>query len=122
MAVEWIRAKQEVIDIAQDIIDKYHPTLGEARIAFLFRSEAPISGGRATLGKAAKVNAQWKPLLQDDFDFVIWFAYDRWSLFSKKQRRALVDHELCHCRLEGDDPEIVPHDIEEFNVIIQRYG
>lgn len=40
----------------------------------------------------------------------------------KRQRRALVDHELCHCRLEGDDPEIVPHDIEEFNVIIQRHG
>lgn len=122
MAVEWSRASDFVIEIAQELIDLYHPTLQDARIAFLFREEAPMSNGKATLGKAAKVNAQWKPLLQEEFDFVIWFAHDRWELLDRRQRRALVDHELCHCRLVDGEPTIVAHDIEEFNVIIQRHG
>lgn len=58
-----------------------------------------------------------------DYDFVIWVALDWWNRFKPEQKVALVDHELCHCYIDADDkPKILPHDVEEFNCILERHG
>lgn len=121
MAVEWIKATDEVIDIARELIGQYHPSLEDASIGFLFRSEAPISNGKATYGKAKKISEADAIFM--DYDFIIWLAQDMWDRLTPAQKTALVDHELCHCHLGDDDkPKILPHDIEEFNCILQRHG
>lgn len=122
MAVTWEEAPQRVLDIARRIIDKHHPNLRFARIAFVMRSEASKSAGRLTLGKAKKVSPELQ--LHIEYDFIIWVAADWWQRLSPLQREALIDHELSHCKWDIDEKaaSLVGHDVEEFTHIIQRYG
>ncbi len=124
MSVEWWQVPEMVTQMAEDLIANYHPSLHDARIAILFRSEAPITNGKVTLGQASKVTDRWRPLMKDmEMHFVIWLAQDRWDVMDKRKRRALLDHELCHCYLDNDGKaQLHPHDFEEFAVIIQRHG
>lgn len=120
MAVEWSKVPEEIVDLAGEIIEAYHPDLTEAAIGFLFRSEAGDSLGREIWGQAQKVPAKLSPLL--DLDFLIWIAKDIWYSLSNHQKRALIDHELCHCKVDGDKTSMRGHDVEEFREIIERYG
>ena len=50
-----------------------------------------------------------------------------WDGMTPQQRRALVDHELCHLSVEQDDDgswvgRTRGHDVEEFVSIIDRHG
>lgn len=122
MAANFKTASDDVIETAQYLIDKYHPHLRYARIGFLFRSEAPVSGGKVTLGRAKLVTAEMK--VYANYDFLIWLAKDYYGSMNNEQRTALIDHELCHCWYDEDEGKasMRGHDLEEFNVILQRYG
>ena len=123
MSVQWEVASEDVIELAQKLVEKHHPHLKSARIGILFRDEAPSRNGRRTFGKASKVTPRWKPLLEEPLDFVIWLAADVWlDELDKKQQRALLDHELMHCGYGENGWYIRPHDVEAFNVEIERYG
>ena len=110
--------------MAEELIQDHHRSLVDARIGILFRDEAPKSRGRRTLGKAQKVADNWKPLLKQDLDFIIWLAADVWNdELSEDQKRALLDHELHHCYLDEKlRPRLRGHDVEEFLTIIHRHG
>lgn len=122
MATEWRKAPENVLDIVRRLIDLYHEPLKSARIGVIMRSEAPVSGGNVTYGKAEKVSP--KAQVHMPYDFIIWLAADRFRMLAPFQREALIDHELCHC--QWDDMElkatIRPHDVEEFTEILERYG
>jgi hypothetical protein len=121
MAVEWSEAPDTVIELAERIIERYHKHLKDARIAIVMRSEAPVSGGTVTYGKARKVSAEQQ--VHIPYDLIIWLAQDRWDAFlSPLQKEALLDHELSHCQWDGFTASIRGHDVEEFNHIIERYG
>lgn len=123
MTVTWEEASSELINMAEEVIEDHHPHLRDARIGFVFRSEVSVSNGRETWGKASKVTDKLKPFV-DDIQFVIWIAKDKWEAISTDQRRALLDHELCHCRfnINTGNPAMRHHDFEEFHEIIQRHG
>ena len=57
MATEWRKAPDHVLDIVRRLIDLYHEPLKDARIGVIMRSEAPVTGGRITYGKAERVSA-----------------------------------------------------------------
>jgi hypothetical protein len=118
--VEWFEIDQEVIDLAQVIIDNYHQDLKQAKIGFIFRSEAPRANGKRTLGKAQKVSAKDKAF--NNLDFIIWIAEDVWKDMGPMERRALLDHELCHCVFQDGEARMRGHDFEEFQEIVQRHG
>lgn len=123
MPAEWRKAPHLVIEIAERIIAKHHPDLLDARIGFLMRSEAPKRGnGMVVYGKAKKISDEMKTLWP--YDFVIWLAEDCFNRFSALQREALIDHELMHCLWDKrkQAAKLRSHDLEEFNVILQRYG
>lgn len=123
MAAEWRKAPKEVIEIAERLIATEHPTLLDCRIRFLMRSEAPKRGnGMVVYGKAKKISDEMKTLLP--FEFVIWLADDVFANFSALQRTALIDHELTHCvwNMKKRAATMRPHDFEEFNSIIAKYG
>lgn len=120
MAVIWTEVTQSVLDMASGIIEAHHPHLLDARVGFIFRSEAESSAGKEVWGKAQKVSDKLKVYL--DFDFLIWIARDAWASLSINQKQALLDHELCHCLYKEGAASMRPHDIEEFTQIVDRYG
>lgn len=121
----WTEAPQEVIQLAEELIQQHHPWLRGANIGILFRSKAPKNGGRRTLGAASRASAMMNALFPDErqLDFVIWLAKDAWEEdLIPAQQRALLDHELCHCLLVEGEFRLRPHDVEEFRCIVQRHG
>jgi hypothetical protein len=121
MAAEYTPAPDFVIEIAQELVDQYHPWLQDTSIGFLMRSEAPQSNGQITYGQASKVKPELRAL-GVDYDFLIWLAHDQFVNLSARQRVALIDHELCHCVVVDGKAKIRPHDVTEFNCIIERHG
>lgn len=95
---KWFEASDDLIQLARELIDKYHAHLRNVRIGFIMRKEAPISNGHITLGKCTKVSPQNKTLMP--YDFVIWIALDKYKEMSEFQRRAMIDHELCHAEYD----------------------
>lgn len=122
MTVEWLKASDELLEIAEDLINRHHHELTEATISFIFRSEAQARGTQRVWGQAQKISDKFKSLI--DADFLIWVALDVWATMPPQSKRALVDHELCHCKYDNayERATIRPHDIEEFREIIDRYG
>lgn len=120
--ITYEQVGQDVLDLASEIIRAHHADLMDADITFIFRSQAATKGsGKAIWGRASKVPKRLKALL--DYDFIIELAEDVYTGLNDMQRRALIDHELCHCHLDDFGKAIlIHHDIEEFNSILERYG
>ena len=120
MAITFKEADQHLVDLAQELIGEHHPWLKDARIGLMYRSGAIEDGNMKTIGHARKVSAEMQVFLA--FDFLIWIAEDVFASYSPTQRRAMVDHELCHCAGSEGEWRIRKHDFEEFHRIIERYG
>lgn len=141
--VTYTRAP-EVQAIADQLIPKHHRHLldFQTRIDYVFRSEAAKTGGKIVAGKARKIGGLNAFLtLGDDAQegrpdgetppvepfFVVEIAADIWEILSPVQRQALVDHELCHCKVGlSEQGDVVlktqAHDVEEFKAIVERHG
>lgn len=130
-------AAPEAEKIAERLIAEHHTHLTDVRVEFVFRDKASKSHGRTTLGKARKVSGLGAFLARRTEDgedtagaefFVIELARDEWDEMPPSKRRALVDHELCHCTITYDDEKdtvtfgIKGHDVEEFTEILDRHG
>ena len=120
MSEKWIEVPNSVLMLAQELVREYHPDLKEARIGFIFRETVSYSKGMPVLGHAQKTSEMMKVYL--DFDFIIWIAADAYADLDENQRKALIDHELCHCTMVDGVASLVGHDIEEFQDIIKRHG
>lgn len=124
MPATWMKVDEDVIELCEELIDAYHPWLRDMRIGLIFRSEASNSRGKQVWGKAAKVDGKTNALLPEDekLDFLIWLAKDIWDRLPDEHKRALLDHELCHCGVGDNGPMMVSHDLEEFTCIVERHG
>ena len=57
------------------------------------------------------------------YDFIITFYIPNVMLLTEEQQEILMYHELLHIGLKGNgELYVVPHDVEEFDKIIDRYG
>lgn len=132
----------EVAELAREIIRKDHPHLDaeDIRIVYLFVDPPPESKGKLVFGRCRKVtglnaflareNAPRDEDEEPDFGdpfFVIEIAERVWQVLEPHQRRALVDHELCHAAVIRDEEDVPklsirPHDVEEFTDIVNRHG
>jgi hypothetical protein len=134
----------EVETLARKLINTVdrHEHLADVRVDFIFINEAPASKGRLVLGRARKVGGLTAYLASADATaepnldgfaprapfFVIEISFDTWQGLTEAQRVALVDHELCHCRVDFDDKtgeqklSTVGHDVEEFACVVERHG
>jgi hypothetical protein len=120
--------------LGKDIINKRRPYLKAAKIAYLFRPEAPVSNGRVTPGMCIRVDDRNRAV--HEHDFLIEIARDVWDDATTDFRRALLDHELGHCGIRMDDqglpmkdPQtgqlktyVKPHDLEEFSDVLEEHG
>lgn len=125
-------------DLAEDIIEKSHARLKGLKIAYLFKVR-PVTydakgnfkprkpkflraGKKEVWAKAAKVTDKYMPLLKAQFRFVIEFDREVWDRITDAQRKALVDHELCHCGVDAEGCYMKMHDLEEFKEVVERHG
>lgn len=127
MAIFWTEASESVLSTARELIAEHHAELENARIGFMFRSEPAVSMGYPVYAKTSVVSKQMKALIE--FDFLIWVHDISWGQWDERRRKALIDHELCHCVASEvqDHPGVYEfslrgHEIEEFPEIIERYG
>jgi hypothetical protein len=122
--------------LLDELVDQHHEDLRKARIALAWcTSWKPDVDGRVVLGKMQKASDLGRELAP--FDFVVLLSKRFWMHPETKetQKRALLDHELCHGALAHDaagEPienergqlvfRIRKHDLEEFSAIVQRHG
>ncbi len=123
MTTTYLPADDDTLALAKEIIAAYHPHLNHARIAIVFRDgDAPTSNGKETLGQTSLVTSKMQVIAKERFDFLIWLAGDWWHEATDSQRRALLDHELCHCGGEPYAWKLRGHDVQEFACILDRHG
>ena len=94
------------------------------RIVFLSSDHEKNSKGRIIYGECEKIPDKYKWIIP--YDFAITIFEPNVERFDEKQIRILILHELLHVGIELDGNEekyyVRPHDIEDFRVILKRYG
>lgn len=119
---------EECTILGQELIDE-ESELEELResgvqIAFLRSDLEKKTKTKVVYGKCEKVPDKYKWAVP--FDFMITVFSPNIEKFSEKQLRILLFHELLHVGAEKDGNAwnyfVKPHDIEEFETIIDRYG
>ena len=102
-------------------IPKWHEHLSELTISYLFTDDLGEVRGRVALAKTKKASAIEAFL--GACDVLIVFDEKIWARLSSAQHLALVDHELCHVKVNAKGaPVIVGHDLEEFSEVVRRHG
>lgn len=122
--------------LLDELVTKYHEDLRDARIALAWcTSWKPDVDGRVTLGKCVKASDLHRELAPYDFVILLSRSFMESLRVTALQRRALIDHELCHAAVSYDtkgEPvvdergrrvyRVRKHDLEEFSMIAERYG
>ena len=122
--------------LLRELVTAHHPELLGAQIALAWcTSWKPDVDGIVTLGKCKKASDLDRELAV--YDFIILLRESFWidPLVTDQQRRALLDHELCHASVKLDEHgepvedergrvvyRVRKHDIEEFTEIVERHG
>lgn len=116
-------------EIGQDLIE-HEPMLehilhSEASIVYLSSEHKKKNGERLVLGQCEKVAEKYKWGIPADFTVTIFEP--NIEGFSEEQLRILILHELLHIEItynnDGEEKySCKGHDLEDFKLIIDRYG
>ena len=130
----------EVEEMGRDLVDLYHPHLEGVPIRYLFKNQASkrgnwmvqgtcqlVQGAMAFLSTPEEEVRSMRMVQGDEampWYFLIVIAEDLWEEMSPAEKRALVDHELCHAAIHSETglPMMREHDLEEFSEIVERHG
>lgn len=96
----------------------------KVQIIYLASDKEKKKGPMLVGGECDKVPDKWKWAVP--YDFTITIYEPNVERFTEDQIKILLLHELLHVGIEKDGNEekyyVVPHDIEDFRVILDRYG
>ena len=115
---------EEYAQIAQDLIEK-EEALANLRgmpytIIYLSSSHKKKSKGNLVYGQCEKVTEKNKWAIPCDFTITVFEP--NCEGMNENQIRTLLFHELLHVGADKDEPYIRPHDLEDFRMIINRFG
>ena len=115
IANELIETEPELIDIKNS----------QATIIYLSSTHAKKSDGKVVCGQCEKVAEKYKWGIPCDFTITVFEP--NVEKFTEEQLKILIFHELLHVGIEfnGDGSEtysIKGHDLEDFKLIIDRFG
>lgn len=115
--------------LAQELINN-EPELeyirnSKVRIIYLASNQAKKSGNKVTHGECEKIPAKYRWAIPADFTITLFSPNN--EHMSEEQIKILLFHELLHIGIEtdptgGETYNIVPHDLEDFKTIIDKYG
>lgn len=96
----------------------------DVRIVFLASDKEKKTNRKRVLADCAKVGERYEWCCP--YDFMITVYEPNCIALGRKQMEILIAHELMHVGIdvEGIQPSyyVVPHDVEEFDRIIERFG
>lgn len=123
--MQFTECGDDVYGVMGEILNEYHSSLCNCKIKCLFYDKLRKKSGKIILATAEAVSAKYSYLT--GLDFIISVYDEAWLVMVDQEKRALLDHELNHCFVGEDkngEPvyKIIPHDVEDFRVIIERYG
>lgn len=136
MGCTLVRAPAEALDVVREVAREHHPALLTVGLHVLFRLGKWRSRGKDVWGKAERLSGPAAYFAQaaltdpesatDEAAFLLTISESAWASLEDGGRRALVDHELSHCQVAMEDGvaelSLVPHDVEEFQGVIERHG
>lgn len=122
MALAYARAKPEIVDLVNAVVEKYHGDLHahDVTIGVLICTDpdavqplddrgrpVPVLKLHGYPAAATVKITPYKQRVQGIEDAVITLDLDLWSRLKPAEREALIDHELTHVQVqfEDDDPE-----------------
>lgn len=120
--------------LMEEILQRDHGHLADAKIGIAWRMGwRSDTDGHMRLGQCRKRGDLDREL--DGFDFMLLLNKEAWPGLNETQKRALVDHELCHAQIVIDSDgnpkkndrdrlvcRIKKHDTEEFRAVVERHG
>ena len=121
-------------DIAAVLIETepslQHIKESDVQIIYLSSGHKKLSGGKRTFGQCEKIADKYKWGIPCDFTITVFEPNVIECGFSDEQLRALIHHELLHVGVEREQTligtnekySIVPHDMEDFRLILEKYG
>lgn len=97
----------------------------QVKIVYLVSNQAKKSATKVTHGECEKIPAKYRWAIPADFSITL-FAPNNEHM-SEHQLEILLFHELLHIGIEqnpdgGENYSIIPHDLEDFKTIIDKYG
>ena len=116
-------------EIGTDIIETEdalaHIRDSEATIIYLGSDKAKTSRGRTVFGECERVADKNRWAIPADFLIVVYEP--NCAEMGDEQMRVLLLHELLHVGVDHDKDgnevyRVVPHDLEDFMLIVDRYG
>lgn len=112
---ELIETEDALVDIANS----------QATIVYLSSEHKKSGSGKIVHAECEKVSEKYKWGIPCDFTITVFEP--NVEKFTEEQLRILILHELLHIKIEfcEDGSEIYgtyPHDLEDFKLIIDRYG
>ena len=122
------RTRSEYIkEIAESLIANEeslsHLRDADIRIGYLESEWGKKTAHKHIMGECEKIPERYKWAIP--YDFTVTVFNPNVGLLNKNQLRALVFHELLHIGVTDDAKGqfyIVPHDVEDFYTILDRYG
>ena len=119
----------EAAAIAENLIEQSHRRLIGLKISHLLRvmpvpkkKKTQTRIKKVTLAKISKVSSKTNAIAEKDYHFVVEYGSLYWDQMPDTMKRATVDHELCHAGNDADGTYLIPHTIEDFAEIYERYG
>jgi hypothetical protein len=134
VTVRLVNERDNAYRVLKEVRNKDHAHLAEAKIGLAWRMGWKADTDKhLKLGQCRKRGDLDREL--DQFDFIILLNDEAWPRLTEDQKRALIDHELCHAALSMDADggpkyndrdrlvcRIKRHEVEEFRCIVERHG
>ena len=105
--------------LGNEVINASFPHLKTARIFYMTCDKPKKNGTKIVLADCEKLTDKVSALT--GYDFMITFYKDSEGL-TMVGHRILMEHELSHVGWDGEKKSIIPHDVDEFRGIIEKYG
>ena len=102
--------------------DVAHLDNPDCRIAFQFSDQEKESRNKIVYADVEKVKDKIKAFMR--YDFLVTFYEPNCEKLDEEHLRRLMYHELKHIGFDPADDKfwMIPHDVEDFSVMIERWG
>jgi len=113
----------EVAELAKKVIQIEGLDLMGARVKYLMVS--PVIS-KTVAGRCMRTSSELN--FYSDADYIIEISGDVWDILDDEVKYILVHHELLHINAVSNDKKgtidykLVDHDIQDFELIIRKYG